>query len=196
MVMLANTYVLLGQNELALKLADQAYEEWKEIDVKFPVSQIYLQVGKVDKASSIASELSDQLESEPRAYAKIIEGEISMKKGDIQEAIELFNESQQLLDTWLVHLSLGKAFLEAEAFTKAHSEFEICLRRGGEAVSIFFNDNPSFFYFPQVHYYLGRTLEGFGSPSAAESYQKFLQIKLKGKGDWMIEDARRRLSSI
>jgi tetratricopeptide (TPR) repeat protein len=196
MVMLAHAYVLLGQNELALKLADQAYAVGKEIDVKFPVSQIYLQVESVDKASSIASEFNKQLESEPRAYAKIIEGEISMKKGDIQEAIELFNESQQLLDTWLVHLSLGKAFLEAEAFTKAHSEFEICLRRGGESVSVFFNDNPSFFYFPQIHYYLGLTLEGLGSPAAAKSYQKFLQIKLKGKGDWMIDDARRRLGSL
>ena len=194
--MLANTYILLGQNDIALKLADQAYAEEKEIDVRIPVSQIYLQVGSVAKASSIASEINAQLEAEPRAYAKIIEGEISKKQGDIQKAIELFNESQQLLDTWLVHLSLGKAFLEAEAFTKAHSEFEICLRRGGEAASVFFNDNPSFFYFPQLHYYLGLTLEGLGSPAAADSYQRFLQIKLKGEGNWMIEDARRRLGSL
>ena len=196
MVMLAHTHLIFGENDLTLKLADQAYAERKEIDVKVPVSQIYLQVGRMDKASSIASELAKQLESEPRAYAKIIEGEISKKQGDIQKAIELFNESQQLLDTWLVHLSLGKAYLEAEAFTKAHSEFETCLRRRGEAASIFFNDHPSFYYFPQVHYYLGRVLEGLGSPAASDAYQKFLQIKLKGKGDWMIDDARRRLGSL
>ena len=196
MVMLAHAYLLLEQNDLALKLADQAYAERKEIDVKVPVSRVYLELGRVAQAGSIASELGKQLESEPRAYAKIIEGEISKKQGDIQKAIELFNESQQLLDTWLVHLSLGKVYLEAEAFTKAHSEFEICLRRGGETASIFFNDHPSFYYFPQIHYYLGRTLEGLGSSAAADAYQKFLQIKLKGKGDWMIEDARRRLGSL
>ncbi len=195
-IMLAHTYLLLGENGLALRHADQAYEEEKEIDVTIPVSQIYLQVGNVAKASSIASEINKQLEAEPRAYAKIVEGEIRKKQGDIQKAIELFNESQQLLDTWLVHLSLGKAFLEAKAFTKAHSEFETCLKRGGEAASVFFNDKPSFYYFPQVHYYMGLTLEGLGSPAATDSYQKFLHIKLKGEGDWMIEDARRRLASL
>jgi tetratricopeptide (TPR) repeat protein/predicted Ser/Thr protein kinase len=196
MVMLADVYLLLGQNDHALKLADQAYEERKEIDVRVPVSLIYLKLGRATKADSIASELDKQLESEPRAYAKIIKGEISKKQGNIQKAVEFFNESGQLLDTWLVHLSLGKAFLEAKAFTKAHSEFETCLKRGGEAASVFFNDKPSFYYFPQVHYYMGLTLEGLGSPAAADSYQKFLQIKLKGAGDWMIDDARHRLSSL
>jgi tetratricopeptide (TPR) repeat protein len=196
MVMLAHTHLILGENDLALQLADQAYAERKEIFVKVPVSLIYLELGRVDQAVSIASELDKQLESEPRAYAKIIEGEIIKKQGDIHKAIELFNESLQLFDTWLVHLSLGKAYIDAEAFTKAHSEFEICLRRRGEATSVYFNDHPSFYYFPQVHYYLGRALEGIGSPGAADSYQKFLQIKLKGKGSWMIEDARRRLGSL
>jgi tetratricopeptide (TPR) repeat protein len=196
MVMLAHTHLILGENDLALQLADQAYAERKEIFVKVPVSLIYLELGRVDQAVSIASELNKQLESEPRAYAKIIEGEIIKKQGDIHKAIELFNESLQLFDTWLVHLSLGKAYIDAEAFTKAHSEFEICLRRRGEATSVYFNDHPSFYYFPQVHYYLGRALEGIGSPGAADSYQKFLQIKLKGKGSWMIEDARRRLGSL
>lgn len=196
MVMLAHTHLLMGQNDLALKLANQAFDVRKEMEVLVPVAQIYLEVGNSAKASSIAAELNKQLESEPRAYAKIIEGEINKKKGDIQKAIELFSESQQLLDTWLVHLSLGKAFLEAEAYTQAHSELEICLRRQGEAACVFFNDKPSFYYFPPVHYYLGRTLEGLGSPAAADSYQKFLQIKLKGEGDPMIEDARRRISQL
>lgn len=196
MIMLAHTHLLLGENDLALQLADQAYAERKEIDVMVPVSLIYSELGRADQAVSIASELGKQLESEPRAYAKIIEGEITKRQGDIHESIELFNESLQLLDTWLVHLSLGKAYLEAEAFTKAHSEFEICLRRRGEAAAVYFNDRPSFYYFPQVHYYLGRALEGIGSPGAADSYQKFLQIKLKGRGSWMIDDARRRLSSL
>ncbi len=195
-VMLAHAYLFLGQNDLALQLADQAYAERKEIDVKIPVSLIYLELGRVDKADSVASELNKLLESEPRAYSKIIQGEIAKKQGDIPKALEFFNESQQLLDTWLVHLSLGKAYLEAKAFTKAHSEFEICLKRRGETASVFFNDYPSFFYFPQVHYYLGRTLEGLGSPAAADAYQKFLQIKLKGEEEWMIGDARRRLRSL
>lgn len=196
MVMLAYTYLLLGEKNLAVKFADQAIVSFNELDVLVPIAQIYIETGRETRASSLAAELNKQLESEPRAYAKIIEGEITKKKGDIYKAIDLFKESQEMLDTWLVHLSLGKAFLEAEAYTKAHSEFETCFRRRGEATSVFFNDKPSYYYFPPVHYYLGRTLEGLGSAAAADSYQKFLEIKLKGEGDWMIEDARRRLSAL
>jgi serine/threonine protein kinase/Flp pilus assembly protein TadD len=196
MIMLAHTYLILGENDLAHQLADQAYAERKQVDVMVPVSLIYLELGRMDNAVSIASEFNKQLESEPRAYAKLIEGEIAKKQGGIPKAIELFNESQQLINTWLVHLSLGKAYLDAEAFTKAHSEFETCLRRRGESAYVYFNEHPSFYYFPQIHYYLGRALEGIGSPGAGDAYQKFLQIKLKGKGDWMIEDARRRLGSL
>jgi len=196
MVMLAHAHLLLGQNDLALKAADQAIAIYKELNVSVPVAQIYLQIGKEAKARSLMAKLNEQLESEPRAYAKIIEGEISLKDGNIQEAIALFEESQKLLDTWLVHFSLGKAFLEAEAYAQAHQEFELCFKRRGEATSVFFTDVPSDYYFPPVYYYLGRASEGLGSPAAADSYQKFLQIKLKGEDDWMVEDARRRLKNL
>ena len=191
-IMLAHTNLLLGEKDNAHRLAEQACATLEDVDVLVPAAQIYLEAGKEAKASVLAAKLNAQLESEPRAYGKLIEGEINRKRGKIHKAIELFQESRDLLDTWLVHLSLGKAFLEAEAFPKAHSEFEMCLKRRGEAAEAFLNDIPSYYYFPQVYYYLGRTLEGLGSPAAADSYQKFLQIKLKGEDDWMIEDARRR----
>jgi serine/threonine protein kinase/tetratricopeptide (TPR) repeat protein len=195
-VMLAHARLLLGQKDLALKAADQAIDVYKELNVSVPVAQIYLQLGKEDEAMSLMEELNEKLESEPRAYAKLIEGEMSMKKGNFQEAIGLFEESQKLLDTWLVHLSLGKAYLEAKAYARAHQQFEICLKRQGEATSVFFTDVPSYYYFPPVHYYLGRALEGLGSAAASDSYQKFLQIKLKGVEDWMVLDARRRLKEL
>jgi len=196
MVMLAHAHLLLGQNDLALKAADQAIAIYKELNVSIPVAQIYLQIGKEAKARSLMAKLNEQLEPEPRAYAKIIEGEISLKDGNIQEAIALFEESQKLLNTWLVHFSLGKAFLEAEAYAQAHQEFELCFKRRGEATSVFFTDVPSYYYFPPVYYYLGRASEGLGSPAAADSYQKFLQIKLKGDDDWMVEEARRRFKNL
>jgi tetratricopeptide (TPR) repeat protein/tRNA A-37 threonylcarbamoyl transferase component Bud32 len=196
MVMLAYAHLLLGQNNLALRAADQAIDIYKELNVSVPVAQIYLQLGKETGARALMEKLNEQLESEPRAYAKLIEGETRMKKGNFQEAIGLFEESQKLLDTWLVHFSLGKAYLEAKAFARAHQEFEACLKRRGEATSVFFTDVPSYYYFPPVHYYLGRALEGLGSSAAADSYQKFLQIKLKSEEDWMVKDARRRLKNL
>ncbi len=195
-IMLAQANLLLGEKDSAHILAEQARAASEDLDVLVPAAQICLEAGKEAKASALAAKLNAQLESEPRAHGKLIEGEINRKRGEIHKAIELFQESRDLLDTWLVHLSLGKVFLEAEAFPKAHSEFDMCLKRRGEAAEAFLNDIPSYHYFPQVHYYLGRTLEGLGSPAAADSYQRFLEIKLKGDDEWMIEDARRRIRAL
>ena len=122
---------------------------------------------------------------------------MSLARGDKPSAIKIFQEAQELLDTWLGRFLLGRAYLEAEAYTEAHSEFELCLKRQGEAASVFLNDLPTYRYFPPAYYYLGRAQEGLGSEAAVESYQKFLKIKEKtAPGDPLAEDARKRLKSL
>jgi tetratricopeptide (TPR) repeat protein len=193
--LLACARLLSGKKAPALEAADRAVVSSKEIDAMFYAAQVYIQAGKEDKALSIVTELSNRLESEPRAYAKIIEGEIIKKKGKFHEAIELFNQAQEILDTWLGRFSLGKAYLDVKAFPDAHKELDSCLKRHGEAASVFFNDVPSLHYLPLIHYYLGRAQEGLGSPAAKESYQKFLKIKENAdKGDPLVEDCLRRLA--
>jgi hypothetical protein len=90
---------------------------------------------------------------------------------------------------------LGKAYLEAGAFTEAHSEFEVCLERRGEATSVFIDDLPTYAYLPPVYYYLGRAQEGLKSAAAADSYRTFLSIRKEGEEDPLVADARRRLVS-
>jgi tetratricopeptide (TPR) repeat protein len=142
----------------------------------------------------LAAELSKQLGPEPRAYAKIIEGEILKKQGKTNEAIVLFNQAQEILDTWLGRFSLGKAYIEAAAFPDAYRELDSCLKRHGEAASVFFNDVPSIHYLPLIYYYRGRAQEGLKSDAAKESYQQFLQIKANAdKGDPLVEDCLKRL---
>jgi hypothetical protein len=56
---------------------------------------------------------------------------------------------------------------------------------------------PSYHVLPPIYYYLGRAQEGLGSAAAAESYQKYLEIKEKEDwGDPLVKDARQRLSSL
>jgi len=196
LAILADTHLLQGQKALSLKAIERALAASKKASVQFTASQIYLQTGQEKKALAIAGELSKQLPPEDQAYAKLIEGEIRMAKGDFPGAIGLFQEAQALVDMWLGHFALGRVYLKAEAFTEAYSEFELCLKRRGEVLSIFFDDVPSYRYLPPLYYYLGRAQEGLGSPAASESYQKFLSIKEKGKGDPLVEDARRRLSTL
>ncbi len=195
-VILAHTLLLQGEKTLALEAADLAVAASKELGLLFSVTQTYLQAGWEDKAHELAAKLSEQLQPEPLAYAKLIEGEIKMARGELPEAIKLFHEAKDQLDTWLGRFALGRAYLKAEDFAAAHSEFEWCLMHHGEATSVFFDDVPSYRYFPPVYYYLGRAQEGLGSTAASESYQKFLKIKEKADQDIpLVEDARRRLSS-
>jgi tetratricopeptide (TPR) repeat protein len=131
-----------------------------------------------------------------RAYARLVGGELSLKRGDPSGAIELFLEAQNIVDTWLGDFLLGRAYLEAKAFSEAYSEFDKCLKRRGEATSVFFSDLPSYHYLPPVFYYLGQAQEGLNSKDAADSYKAFLSIKEKGEEDWMVKDARTRLSAL
>jgi tetratricopeptide (TPR) repeat protein/predicted Ser/Thr protein kinase len=198
--MAADKWIALGQARLAqaqlkaaLEAADRAVALIREANILYPGAEIYLRAGKEDKALALAKELGGRLEPEPQAYAKIIQGRNALKKGQVNDAIRAFMEAQKFVDTWLGHMSLAEAYLEAGAFTEAHSELEVCLKRRGEAASLFLNDVPSYRYFPQVYYYLGRAQEGLRSPMAKESYQTYLNIKVKDEGDQLVKDAKQRL---
>jgi tetratricopeptide (TPR) repeat protein/tRNA A-37 threonylcarbamoyl transferase component Bud32 len=194
---LAEALFLQRQKAQALDAAGRAVSLSKKEEILFLAAQIYLNAGQENKALDLAKELSNQLPPVSHAYAMLIEGEKNMTRGDINGAIKLFREAQAQVDTWLGRFALGRACLEAKAFTDAYSEFEECLKRYGEAIVIFLNDIPSYHYFPPIHYYLGRAQEGLGSPAAAESYKTFLRIKEKNdETDPLIEDARRRLKNL
>jgi hypothetical protein len=93
-------------------------------------------------------------------------------------------------------LLLGRAYLEVEAYLEADAGFEAALKRRGEATALFLDEVPSYRLFPPVYYYLGRVLEGLGSPAAAEHYAEFLALKQADESDPLVADARARLSTL
>jgi tetratricopeptide (TPR) repeat protein/predicted Ser/Thr protein kinase len=196
-IMLAQAYLLQGKKEQAVGAAARAVGTSPEDDIRFSAALVDLRAGREDGARTLQAELNKKLQPEPRAYAKLIGGELSRARGDIGNAIKLFQEAKSEIDTWLGHLFLGCAYLEAEDHTAASSEFEICLKRSGEAASVFFNDLPSFRYLPPIYYYLARAQERFSAPAASGSYDRFLKIKDKDDGtDPMVADARRRRAAL
>ncbi|MGD8536386.1 MAG: hypothetical protein PVF66_11105, partial [Candidatus Aminicenantes bacterium] len=192
-ITLAQLHLLQGKKELAAQAADRALATSQREDIMYAAAEIYLQVGQEDKARDLATELSEKIEPGYRAYAKLIDGQFKITRGEVTEAIDLYLEAQGILDTWLSHFLLGKAYLEAEAYSGAYSEFDTCLKRRGEVFSVLFSDLPTYRYLPPLYYYLGRAQEGLNSSEAVNSYQTFLSIKEKAEGDWMVEDARHRL---
>ncbi len=94
----------------------------------------------------------------------MILGEAALKEHNPKQAIQLFTEAKDLIDTWIGRFDLGRAYLEAGAFAEADSEFDRCLKRRGEALELFMDDMPTYSYLPIVYYYQGRVREGLKSP--------------------------------
>ena len=190
---LALTELARGKTSEAVSAAGMAAAGSKEASVIYRAAQVYVAAGQEAKALQLVAPLSQRLETEPQVYAKLIAGEARLKRANAREALNSFQEAQKLADTWLGHFDMGLAYLAASAYTEASSEFDVCLKRRGEATSVFLDDVPSYHILPAVYYYQGRAREGLHSPGAAESYKAFLAIKERGTGDPLVADARRRL---
>ena len=137
--------------------------------------------------------MANDILAEPRAYAKIVEGEIALKDGNPRLAIELLTQANALIDTWLGHFDLGRAYLAAELFAQADSEFERCLKRRGEALQLVLGDEPTYAYLPPVYYYQGLVREGMKVEGAAESYREYLEFRGNSKDDPYLPEIRRRV---
>ncbi len=193
---LARVELMGGRTEAAAAAARRSLELSEQEQVLFEAAKVLVATGSEDEARELATRLADKLAPEPRAFSKLIEGEIALANGDLLQAVIAFQESQKILDTWLGRVSLGRAYIATGAFTEAHAELENALARRGEACSVFLDDVPSYHYLPQVHYWLGRALEGLGSPGAAEQYQTYLDIKAGADDDPMVAEARERIEAL
>jgi tetratricopeptide (TPR) repeat protein len=194
--MQSQALLLQGQNAKAIAAAEQASSGSTDESLLYPAAMVFLQAGKADKAMELSQKLNQRLEPDPGAYSKLIEAEAQMTRKDYRDAVRTFQDAQKIADTWLGHFGLGRAYLEAGAFTEADSEFDACVKRRGEATAVFLDDEPSWRYFAPVYYYLGRTRQGLQSPGAADAYRNFLKIREKSTNDPLAKDAQERLRSL
>ena len=190
---LAYDQLLRGQSQAAVASADEALVRSQSVQVKFLAGRVLAEAGQTEKAQKVATSLAAQLQPEPQAYAKIIQGKSALKQGNSREAIRAFMEAQTLLDTWIGRLELGRAYLEAGLFVEADSEFDRCIKRRGEAIELFMDNVPTFAHFPIVYYYQGRVREALKSPASADSYRTYLTLRGQSNEDPLVVEVRRRL---
>jgi tetratricopeptide (TPR) repeat protein len=195
-LMLAQTRLLQGRKDLSSAAAARGLSIDKSAEIMFAAGEVYAETGQPDKAREIAAALRMKLEPAQKAYARMISGRLSLQRGEVSDAVTLFQQARELADTWLVRFHLGRAYLEAGSFAEAYSEFDLCLKRRGEAAAVFWNDLPTMRRLPPLFYFLGRAQEGLKSAAAKDSLNAFLLIKEKSEADPMVEDARRRLKSL
>jgi tetratricopeptide (TPR) repeat protein len=183
-----------GRADAATAAAMKALANSKAVKTRFLAARLYVEAGEIDAARPLMASLGSELQAEPQAYAKLIEGGIARQAGDARLAIKLLSEANMLLDTWIGHYDLGRAYLDASAFIQADSEFDRCLGRRGEALALFLDEEPTYAYLPSVYYYQGRVREGMKTAGAAESYKSYLGFRGQSKEDPLLADVRRALS--
>jgi tetratricopeptide (TPR) repeat protein len=195
LAILGHAQWLSGQTSQALAAADRALKTSSDDGVKYLAARVDLEAGRPQQALALAKELEASLETDGRAYAKLIEGEAELRHNQARSALQSFEDAKKTADTWMGRFDLGRAYIELSKFAEADAELETCLQRRGESTALFLDESPTYYLFPPVYYYLGRAQEGLKSPAAAESYKTFLSFKVSTDKDPLVADARRHIGS-
>ena len=195
LVALAEAQLALGKEKAALASAEKALSLAKGENILFPAAQVLIAAGKTPRALELAAGLGKRLEDDPRAYGKLIEAEAQIRARKAAEAIRTIEAARAISDTWPGRFLLGRAYVEAGAFTEADAELETCMKRRGEATAVFLDEVPSWRLFGPVLYWRARAQEGLKSPDAVGSFKAFLAIRGNAGGDPLVADARRRLEA-
>ena len=190
---LAFTQLSRGQKAAAVAAVEKALTHSTEVPIRFLAARTFVEAGQPAKAIPLMTGLAAELQPEPQAYGKIIEALIAMNGKDQRPAIKLLTDANALLDTWIGHFELGRAYLGTGQLPQADSEFDRCLKRRGEAISLFLDEEPTFAYFPMVYYYQGRVREAMKLAGAADSYRAYLAIREKAGEDPLLADIRKRI---
>jgi tetratricopeptide (TPR) repeat protein len=193
---LADVHLLRQQKAAAAAAAEKALSSSQAVKIRFLAARVFLEAGAAARTKTLAAGLAAELQAEPQAYGSIIEGLTALNAGDARQAIKVLTAANTLLDTWIGHYYLGRAYLEAGAFPQADSEFDRCIKRRGEALALFLDEEPTYGYFPTVYYYQGRVREGLKSTKFAESYGAYLDMRGKSTEDPLVQDVRKRVAAV
>ncbi len=191
---LAYAHLASGKNGPAVAAAEMALKNSNVVSIRFLTARIFVEAGSLARARTLATGLQSEVAAEPQTYGKIIEGLIALKSGDARQAIKILTDANTVLDTWLGHFDLGRAYFAARAYPQADSEFDRCVQRRGEALEVV-NEDPTYGLFPMVYYYQGRVREEMKTASFADAYREYLKIRGQSKEDPLVPEVRKRIGN-
>ena len=187
-------HLMAGQKTAAVASAEKALTIGNSMAVRFLAARILAEAGAVDKARPLASALSSEPGAEAQAHGRIIEGLIALNSGDSRGAVKILSDANGTLDTWFGHYDLGRAYLAAGDLFKADFEFDRCITRRGESLSLM-DEGPTYGHSPAAYYYQGRVREAQKSASFADTYREYLKIRGGSHEDPLVPDVRRRVGN-
>jgi serine/threonine protein kinase/tetratricopeptide (TPR) repeat protein len=195
-VALAEAQLALGKRDAAVAAAKKASTLAADEVTLFPAAMVLITAGHEDEARAIADTLGGRLEDEPRSYARLIDALVYRAHHRLPDAIDDVKDAQKRHDSWWSRYLLGVFYeeLAQPRHAEALAEFELAIKRRGEAADAFIADTPTLRYLPPAYYWLGRAQEGMEATAAArKSYGEYLAIRGGSTDDPLAADARKRL---
>jgi serine/threonine protein kinase len=178
----------------AIAEAHRAVERNRQPFVAVPAALVLIDAGRIADASAIAGELEKSLQAPTRAWGGLLRARIALAENRTVDAVEALRAAQKLADLWMIRFTLARAYLDAGQAAEALADFELCSKRRGEAMSLFFEDLPTFHYLAVLPYWLARAQEGVGlTAQATQNYETYLAARAAAGDDALSADARRRL---
>ncbi len=95
---------------------------------------------------------------------------------------------------WRILISAVRT-LSLKAFPQADSEFDRCVTRRGEALSLLVDEQPTSGYFPLALYHQGVAREGLNDPGFRKAYEEYLSIRGNSSEDFLVPQIRKRLGT-
>ncbi len=193
---LAEVNAQLGQNQQAATAADRAVKANDPDDgIHYLAARTLVEIGQYARAQQLAKDLGAKLQQQPKSLALMISGDIALKQKRVSDAVDAYREARKQHDSWIVHFSLGRAYVEADHFAEAFPELDTADKRSSEAADLFDSNVSSLRYLPPLYYWLGRVHEGLGAMDASQkSYQRYIDIrKDDDSADKLLADAKQRM---
>jgi tetratricopeptide (TPR) repeat protein len=191
----AQVSLALGQKARAAEAALKAAAAGTDESVLFPAALVLIEAGQVGEARKIGQKLEGMLQAQTSAYADVINSQIAVHSERYADAIAALRDSIKLHDTWFARVQLGRVYLDTKHFPEAMSEFELALKRRGEATDAFFSDRPTLRNLPPLYYWFARAQDALGAADAHKNYEQYVKLRADADPtDPLVTDARARLA--
>jgi eukaryotic-like serine/threonine-protein kinase len=193
----AEAYQAVGDTKKAIAAAERARTLSNHESVLYPAGRVLITAGVPDRAAAISQGMRNALPAQTRSYAGLLDAAIALHRKQYPAAMDAVRSAVKLHDSWAGRVLLGEAYMASGGALQAKDEWELSIKRRGEATDAFFADTSTLRYLPGVYYWLGRTQESLSDTAGARSnFEKFLEFRRQpDPPDPLAADARSRLGA-